>query len=123
MSFCGKSLGSTGPTAVFSPGRARSPKYVSLNYLRRRRRDRHVFLDETIELLSAAGSRMPRCLDAERRALQHCLEKLTPEDRDLVARCYAPHATIKSVAEQTKRGRLRTVPVGLPDSRPITELH
>ena len=56
----------------------------SLEFLRKSRRDRHVFGDEFFNLLAAEAEDAADDLAAERRALDVCLQKLPGEQRTLV---------------------------------------
>jgi RNA polymerase sigma-70 factor (ECF subfamily) len=56
-----------------------------------------------LERLAEEGIAEAQRLDAERKALNDCLQKLQATERDLIRRCYDPGATIKQVAEQTGR--------------------
>ena len=78
-------------------------RYHVLNYVRKQSRDRHVFADDLVELLADEAADDALRLERQRHALELCLEKLDAGGRALVARCYAPEATIKSVAEELGR--------------------
>jgi RNA polymerase sigma-70 factor, ECF subfamily len=78
-------------------------RYHTLNHLRKRARDRHIFSPELLEILAQEGALDAEQLDAERAALRLCLEKLDPRSRNLVGRCYQPEATVKTVAEYLGR--------------------
>jgi RNA polymerase sigma-70 factor, ECF subfamily len=75
-------------------------KNAALNHLTKTRRDRHVFSEKLVNLLAAQTEERADHLDARRRALDSCLEKLPTTDNKMVAGCYAEGATIKSFAEQ-----------------------
>lgn len=74
-------------------------KHATLNYLTKIRRDRHVFSEKLIEMLSDRMVERAEELDARRRALDFCVEKLPPDEYAMVAGCYAEAATIRSFAE------------------------
>ena len=92
-------------------------RYTTLNYLRKRRRDRHVFDDELLELLSDEG------LDSETTdtkeslgALKQCLSKLDQTQQTLVLAPYLENNSLTMIAENKgvsvnslykKVGRLR----------------
>ena len=77
-------------------------KNAALNHLTKRSRDRHVFGEKLVELLAEQSEERSENLDARRRALDSCLEKLPPADHTMVAGCYAEGATIRSFAEQAE---------------------
>jgi RNA polymerase sigma-70 factor (ECF subfamily) len=78
-------------------------RYKALTLMRSRGRDRHVFSLEVVERIAEEGIAETRLLDAERKALNDCLQKLRASERELLQRCYAVGATIKQVAEQVGR--------------------
>ncbi len=75
-------------------------KNAALNHLTKMRRDRHVFSEKLIDLLAEQSEERAENLDARRRALDSCVEKLPAADHEMVAGCYAEGATIRSYAEQ-----------------------
>ncbi|MDA7598162.1 sigma-70 family RNA polymerase sigma factor [bacterium] len=75
-------------------------KNAALNHLTKVRRDRHVFSENLVELLAEQAEDRAENLDARRRALDSCVEKLPPTDHKMVVSCYAEGATIRSFAEQ-----------------------
>ena len=77
-------------------------KNAALNQLTKQRRDRHVFGEKLVELLAERAEERADELDARRRALETCLQKLPEGMRKMVAGCYAEDATIRSFAEQAE---------------------
>lgn len=75
-------------------------KNTTLNHLTKQRRDRHVFGEKLVELLAEQSSEQAAQLDARRRALDLCLEKLPKEEHAMVAGCYEEGSTIRSFAKQ-----------------------
>ena len=75
-------------------------KNTALNQLTKRRRDRHVFSEKLVALLADESEERADQLDARRRALDFCVEKLPTTEGELLARCYAEGTTIRSFAEQ-----------------------
>lgn len=75
-------------------------KNTALNHLTKSRRDRHVFSEKLVNMLAEQTEERAEDLDARRRALDFCLEKLPDTDHQMVAGCYAEGATIRSFAEQ-----------------------
>ena len=78
-------------------------RFEVLKHRRRLARDRHVFNLELLELLAdeAAGEMGRR--HHELQALDHCVQHLNPQQRQLVTACYAPGATINEVAGELGR--------------------
>ena len=75
-------------------------KNEALNHLTRARRDRHVFSEKMIELLASDNSEEADKLEARRRALDSCVEKLPQDDHEIVSGCYAEGSTVQSYAKQ-----------------------
>jgi len=67
------------------------------------RREKRLFSDVFVEMLAREADRSLAILEARRLALDECLSKLRPEDRDLILRRYQPGATTRSVAEALRR--------------------
>ena len=75
-------------------------RYEVLAYRRDRARDRHVFDDELVgKLADEAEAAEPRH-EAQREALESCLQKLSEEQRRLVLRAYAKGTRIDELASQ-----------------------
>ena len=74
-------------------------KFTAMNHVTRVKRDRHVFSQQLQELLADQIERKSDDLDAQRRALAFCLEKLGEDDRQTLAGCYRESGTIRSFAE------------------------
>jgi RNA polymerase sigma-70 factor (ECF subfamily) len=75
-------------------------KNEALNHLSRIKRDRHVFSEQLLAMLAEQAEERADDLDARRRALDFCVEKLPAEARGIVEGCYASGSTIRSFAEQ-----------------------
>lgn len=78
-------------------------RFETLEYRRSRARDRHVFGDDVIALLATAAEEAADGFEAERRALEECLQKLPEHQRVLVETAYAPGVRIDELAEKTGR--------------------
>lgn len=75
-------------------------RFESLNVLKKRRRDRHVFNDEVLNLMAdEAMFEQPR-LESERRALSECIEKLDDRARVLLQSCYHDGDSVKEIASR-----------------------
>ena len=78
-------------------------RYEVLAHARDKARDRHVFGDELLNQLASEAAQTSGELEAQREALEACLEKLPLEQRNLVNAAYAPGARIDQLAAQTGR--------------------
>ena len=75
-------------------------KNEALNHLSKNKRDRHVFSEKLIAMLADQSEERADDLDARRRALDFCVEKLPAEDHEIVQGCYREGVTIRSFAER-----------------------
>jgi RNA polymerase sigma-70 factor, ECF subfamily len=75
----------------------------ALAFRRDRARDRHKFGEEVFELLAQTVLEQADSLEAERRTLEQCLQKLPDTQRQLITAAYAPGAKIDRLAEQLGR--------------------
>ena len=78
-------------------------KYEVQDYLKGKRRSKVCFSSDTVEMLAEETDRDALSADLRHDALTKCLAELRAADRDLVARCYAKEASIRSVAENLGR--------------------
>lgn len=74
-----------------------------LSYRRDRARDRLTFGDEVFELLAQTVSEQADTLEAERRALETCLQKLPAGQRTLLQTAYAPGVKMDQLAARLGR--------------------
>lgn len=74
-----------------------------LAFRRDRARDRHTFGDEVFELLGQMVLEHSEALEAERRALDICLQKLPEDQRQLVQAAYAPGVKLDDLAAELGR--------------------
>jgi RNA polymerase sigma-70 factor, ECF subfamily len=91
------------PGTHFFAWSSRIARLEVLKWLERRQRDRSRFRPELVELIAAEALDDPGDHDERRKALATCLGKLSPRDRQLIERRYAPGASGKSLAEQLGR--------------------
>lgn len=75
-------------------------RYEVLAFLRDRARDRHVFDDELLGRLADEAALATERHDAQREALDLCLQKLTEHQRALVLQAYAPKTNIGNLAAE-----------------------
>jgi len=73
-------------------------RFKVLAWQRDRMRDRHVFGADLTELLATEAEIQAGRLERQREALRTCLEKLLPEQRQLVDAAYAPATRIDELA-------------------------
>ena len=78
-------------------------RMAALAFRRDRARDRHTFGDEVFELLNQTVLELSDSLEAERRALGTCLQKLPERHRQLVQAAYAPGVKIEDFAAEMGR--------------------
>jgi RNA polymerase sigma-70 factor (ECF subfamily) len=74
-----------------------------MNHITKLRRDRHRFPDGLLDLLAEEAIERNEKLEAQRRALAVCIERLSSDERDLLAGCYAEGVTIRAFAERLGR--------------------
>jgi RNA polymerase sigma-70 factor (ECF subfamily) len=78
-------------------------KFTAMNHITKLRRDRHRFPDGLLDLLAEEAIERNEKLEAQRRALAVCIERLSSDERDLLAGCYAEGVTIRAFAERLGR--------------------
>jgi RNA polymerase sigma-70 factor (ECF subfamily) len=78
-------------------------RYEVLKYRSKRARDRLVFSDDVYELLEAEASAVAASQSDRDQALQHCLTKLAPAQRELIRVAYASGLSIKEAAQVVGR--------------------
>ena len=74
-------------------------KFTAMNQITKLRRDRHVFSEQLLSMLAQQASDRSDHLDAQRRALAFCIERLGGEDRRTLTGCYQQSRTIKQFAQ------------------------
>ena len=75
-------------------------RYEALAYLRDLVRDRHVFDDALVNRLADDAAAAEPRHDAQREALEACLQKLPPAQRELVLSAYAKGTRMDELAAQ-----------------------
>jgi RNA polymerase sigma-70 factor (ECF subfamily) len=93
------------PPADFAAWGCRVAYFKVLDFRKKCRRSRVLFSQALLDRLAetAAEQRAALRLDERREALAGCLAKLSPRDRDLLARRFAEGATTQSTAAQVGR--------------------
>ena len=85
----------------FLPWAMRFAQLQALAWLKQRQRQqqRLVFDDDLARLLAEEAAADEPAFDARRHVLAACLQKLRPEQRELIARRYEPDASVNAIAE------------------------
>lgn len=78
-------------------------RYKVLSWLRDKGRERMLLSPEVIELLADHTLDTESHLKEQRLALEHCFEKITPVEQDLLARAYSPDSQVQEVASSSGR--------------------
>ncbi len=73
-------------------------RFEVLGWLRDKGRDRLVLSEDVVELIAEESAHDEPRLDLQRAALEACMAKVTPEQRDLIMQAYQPEARIQEVA-------------------------
>lgn len=91
------------PGSNFFAWACRIAYFEVLKYRQTHRRDRLQFNDDLLETIAEERSASEELLQARRRALAGCLEKLAPRDRALIKDRYAGSLTVLEIARQSGR--------------------
>ena len=75
-------------------------RFKVMNFLRSRSRDRLVFRGELVEQLADRHEEALPRLEAERKALSGCLQKLPDKDREPLLDYYARRETVQAIARR-----------------------
>ena len=86
------------PDSDFGKWARRIAHFEALKLREKRGHEARVFSAGFVESLAAEAERGADLLDARRQALAGCLAKLSPRDRELLARRYEDHGTTSGVA-------------------------
>lgn len=78
-------------------------RFKVLNHVRKYGRERLIFDDSILEQLVEVAQRKSEELDRRREALDHCLRRLPPAQRQLLELRYASGQTIEGIAESIGR--------------------
>ncbi len=91
------------PGTNFYSWACRAAYLEAKNYRRRNGRLVTVLDDATFERIAVAASEQFDLLEVRREAMERCMDKLRPFDRELIGLRYLPGATVKRLAEQLGR--------------------
>ena len=89
--------------AKFLPWALQVAKFEILAFMRARRRDRHTFTPEVVELMVDMAIERSRDATARSRALNECIKELPDRSREFLQIRYAQQQSIRQVAEKTGR--------------------
>lgn len=79
-------------------------RFELANFRRRQRSDRHQFDDGLVDSLAEVRASLSDELERRRTALELCVRKLRPSDRQIIRHCYGPKATTtKAAADRLNR--------------------
>ncbi len=81
-------------------------RFEVMEFLRTRRRDRHVFGEEALNLLAREAEEAEDLFEAERRALDECLVKLPETQRTLVETAYTAGVRMDELASRSGRSAM-----------------
>ncbi len=91
------------PDGDFSAWARAIARYQVLNYFNHKKRERLVFSEAFVATVADRAGELSALQSARGEALAECLGKLDDGQRELIRRCYAEEATIKSVADDMGR--------------------
>jgi RNA polymerase sigma-70 factor (ECF subfamily) len=78
-------------------------RFKALSWIRDKSRDRLVLDSDVVELIATQSLSGESRLQQQREALESCLEKVSPEERGLIARAYQSDVKISEVAATSGR--------------------
>lgn len=91
------------PEAPFMPWALQVAKYEILAYLRKRRRDRHQFSSEVVELMVDMAIQRTSERSVRGEALAECIKTLPEHSREFLSIRYSHDRSVSEVAELTGR--------------------
>lgn len=78
-------------------------RYEVLTYLKKAKREKLRFAPELVDIMAEEAPAASGAIEGQRQALRDCMQKLSPENRDLVQRRYAPGGSVKAIARTLGR--------------------
>lgn len=91
------------PGARFLPWALKVAKFELLAFMRVRRRDRHTFSPEVVELMADVAAEGAEEISTRCHALRECIKELPEPSREFLRIRYAQDHSIKQVADMTGR--------------------
>jgi RNA polymerase sigma-70 factor (ECF subfamily) len=98
-----KKAGQFIPGSSFVPWAFKVAKFEILAFLRTRRRDRHVFSPELVEMMITVAEGRSQGLESRSEALRECIKKMSEKNREFLRIRYAQDQNIKQISEKTGR--------------------
>ena len=87
----------------FLPWALKIAKYEILAHMRARRRDRHVFRPEVVELMVDVAIERSAGMSKRSEALCECIKELPERSREFLQIRYAQEQSVKQISEKTGR--------------------
>lgn len=78
-------------------------RYEVLKFRRTQKHGRLIFSDDLLEYLAERQMRDVELLEERHQALANCIQKLKPQEREMIIRCYDTNHTIKRAAIELNR--------------------
>lgn len=91
------------PTRPFNAWATGVARNHVLKYYRSTKRDQHVFSEEVVQRLAEEAEELAAESDPRLAALQACLAKLSPRERELIDRFYRDRHSADQIAEHRQR--------------------
>ncbi|QDU53907.1 sigma-70 family RNA polymerase sigma factor [Aeoliella mucimassa] len=91
------------PTAPFLPWAIGVARFEVLAFMRKKRRDRHTFSPEVVELLMDVAAHRTSETSCRSRALMECIKELPERNREFLQIRYAQQQSVRQVASKTGR--------------------
>ena len=88
------------PSKPFLPWALTFARYEVLAFTRDRKRDRHAFNTEVVELMIDSATTVVNELSDRQIALRHCVERLSADHRQLLRFRYANQVPLAEIAEK-----------------------
>ena len=92
------------PETAFLPWAFAVARFMVLSHVRDRMRDRLVFDEDVVLAMAAATEVVAAQFEDRREALATCLEKVKPEQRDLLQEHYITGRSVRELSLATGRG-------------------
>jgi RNA polymerase sigma-70 factor, ECF subfamily len=86
------------PGSSFKAWALQVARFEVSNFRRTQRSDRHQFDDALVDSLAEVRNSLADELERRRTALERCVAKLRPSDRQIIRHCYGPKATTTKAA-------------------------
>ncbi|MCX6848271.1 MAG: sigma-70 family RNA polymerase sigma factor [Verrucomicrobia bacterium] len=91
------------PNTEFLPWAFAVARYTVLSFLRDRMRERLIFDDDVVQAMAEETEAAAEQFEDRREALGSCMQKLQPEQRDLLQEHYITGRSVKELASATGR--------------------